>query len=670
MKSGGLERRCHWLSRNKTSKRPGAILFIDAEAEISRPDENREEHTFRLGVGCLAHYTEEEGLQSTEWRRFAEEEDLWGWVEELSTEHKRLLIISHNIDYDARVCRAFWFLPCLGWSPSYCVMAPSCTMFVWEREKHKIEMLDNMNWWQASVEQLGESVGLPKLKVDFDTVTEEDLYVYCKRDVEILVRLWQQWFEFLDTHDLGSFGITAAKQAFNGYRHKFMHEKIGIHNNSACAALSRESYHGGRTECFFVGKAPPGTYYKLDVNALYAAMMAWYPQPCKMVKVVQNVSVDFLDTLLNRYLAIAEVVVEARDPIYVKKISGRNAYPTGSFLTTLTTPELQVALINKEIQGVGQVALFEGADLFSEYVDYFTPLRAQYREQGDLARSRMCKLLRNSLQGKFGQVSHTQEIIGDAPLETVGVRRWLDAESGRTCVDWTFGGKVIRQYNGGEPWDSLPAIPAHVAAYGRVYMWSLINLAGRKHVFYIDTDGLIVDEVGFHNLAGVIDQGKIGWLKVEGTAENLEINAKKDYRFGDLRTLKGIKSDAVQLAPDLFEQWHFTTIKYAFMEQNLDGVRLRKVQRKQRYGRISGSIGKDGWVRSPHLHINPQDLFGYLANREEDRVWIWEFDTDWLKRTEALEHLVERATYEVALFAPQKPPYQPPPLFLEPVSTS
>lgn len=670
MKPGGLERRCHWLSRNKTSKRPETVLFIDAEAEINRPDEDREEHTFRLGVGCLATYTEEDGLQAQEWRRFAEEGDLWGWVEELSTEHKRLLIVSHNIDYDARVCRAFWFLPHLNWSPTYCVMSPSCTMFVWERGEHKIEMLDNMNWWQASVAQLGQSVDLPKLEVDFDTATEEKLFTYCKRDVEILVKLWRSWFQFLDTHDLGSFGITAAKQAFNAYRHRFMDEKIGIHNNSVCAALSRESYHGGRAECFFVGKAQPGTYYKLDVNALYAAMMAWYPQPRKLVKVIQNVSVDFLDTLLGQYLAIAEVVVEAREPIYVKQISGRNSYPTGSFLTTLTTPELQVALINNEVRGIGRVALFQGTDLFSEYVDYFTPLRAQYRENGDLARSRMCKLLRNSLQGKFGQVAHKQEVIGEAPLDTVEVRRWLDAESGRSCVDWTFGGSIIRQYHGGEPWDSLPAIPAHVAAYGRVYMYSLIRLAGRTHVFYIDTDSLIVDEAGFHNLSGVIDPGKIGWLKIEGIAEDLEINAKKDYRFGDLRTLKGIKSNAVQLAPDLFEQWHFTTIRYAFMEQNLDGVRLRKVQRKQHYGRISGTVGQDGWVRPPHLRLNPQDLLGYLANQEEDRTWVWEFNQDWLRRSGKLEKLGQQVTYEIALFAPRKSPSQPPPLSLEPVLAS
>ncbi len=668
MKRGGLDRRCHWLSRNKLSKRPEAILFLDAEAAIEQRSEKFQEHKFRLGAATFCAYSPERGLESVESRDFRDEIELWNWTEELSSQYKELLIVSHNIDYDARLCRAFFYLPRLGWSPSYCVMCRSCTLFVFERGDRKTTLLDNMNLWNSSLAQLGESVGLPKLSVDFEAATDEELLIYCRRDVEILVRLWRSWFAFLDRHNLGSFGITAAKQAFNAYRHRFMPTKIGIHDNALATGLARESYHGGRTECFFVGRAPPGTYYKLDANGLYAAMMAWYPMPHKLVKVIQNVSLDFLDYLLDRYLVIAEVVLEARRPIYVRKISGRNAYPTGTFFSTLTTPELQIARINDEIRGIGRVALYEPADLFSRYIGYFTPLRAQYRRHGDIARSRMCKLLRNSLQGKFGQLGHKQEIVGDAPLDKVAVRRWLDAESGRSCVDWTFGGKIIRQYNEGEPWDSLPAIPAHVSAYGRVYMWSLIELAGRDHTFYIDTDSLIVDEEGYRRLAGVIDPAKLGYLKLEGTAGELEIGAKKDYRFGDLRTLKGIKDSAVELAPDLFEQWHFTTIRYAFAVHDLDGVTLHKVEKQIRRGRIAGTVGKDGWVRPPHLHLNPQDLFGYLADQERNRVWVWEFDERWLKRVAALEHLQEQATYELALVPRRKAASQPPPLALEPAA--
>jgi len=668
VKVGGLERRCHWLAKNKGSKRPEAILFVDAEAAIARPDETVEQHSFRLGVGCLCVYDADAGLQESQWRDFRDEIDIWNWTEELSKQYEQLLIVSHNIDYDARLARAFFYLPRLGWSPSYCIMARSCTIFVFERDGHKITLADNMNWWRASLATLGESVGLPKLSVDFDTTSDEELLVYCRRDVEILVRLWRSWFAFLDEHDLGSFGITAAKQAFNAYRHRFMPCTIGIHNNAASASLSRDAYHGGRSEAFFVGRAPQGRYYKLDVNGLYAAMMKWYPMPTKLVKVVQNVSKEFLDNLLDRYLVIAEVVLEARNPVYVRPIAGRNAYPTGTFFTTLTTPELQIARINDEIRGIGRVAIFDPGGLFGSYIDFFTPLRQQYKAAGDVARSRMCKLLRNSLQGKFGQRGHKQEVLGDAPLDKVAIRRWVDAESGRRCVDWTFGGKVIRQYDEGEPWDSLPAIPAHVAAYGRIYMWSLVEAAGREHTYYMDTDSLIVDEEGYHNLAGNIDPAKLGLLKLEGVTGDLEIRAKKDYRFGDLRVVKGIKDSAVELAPDLFEQWHFTTLRYAFAAHDLDGVTLHRVQKQMRYGRVAGTVGEDGWVRPPHLHLNPQDLFGYLADQEADRVWVWEFDQAWLKRVEALEHLGQRATYELHALSPREAAQPPPPLRFEPLS--
>ena len=163
MTSGGLDRRCHWLSKNKLSKRPEAILFLDAEAAIEQRSEKLQEHTFGLAAATFCTYSAENGLESVESRDFLDEIEIWNWTEELSREHEQLLIVAHNMDYDARVCRAFFYLPRLGWSPSYCVMCSSCTLFVFERGERKITLLDNMNLWNSSLAQLGESVGLPKL---------------------------------------------------------------------------------------------------------------------------------------------------------------------------------------------------------------------------------------------------------------------------------------------------------------------------------------------------------------------------------------------------------------------------------------------------------------------------------------------------------------------------
>jgi hypothetical protein len=584
-------------------------------------------------------YSPEKGLDVIEYRNLASPKALWGWANDLSNAFENVLVVSHNIDYDARISRAFHYLPLAGFDPDFAVISQSCTYFEFTRGKHKLQLLDNLNLFPYPLADLGKSVGLEKLEVDFDTATDADLLVYCKRDVEILVAAWRRWLRFLDEHKLGNFGITIARQAFNAYRHTWMPVKIGIHDNEQATELERDAYRGGRCEVFYVGELRDDEYYKVDVNGLYAAMMAWYTYPRRLVKVIQNVQPQYLDHLLNEYLCIAEVALQVENPKFPVRTRNRNCYPTGSFVTTLSTPELQMALIDGEIVGVGRVALYEPADLFSRYIKWATELRAKYRSGGDYAQSQMCKLLRNTLHGKFGQRGYKQDVIGDAPLDEVGLRHWTNADTGEECLDLTFGGKVLRQLVQGEAYDSFPAIPAHVNAYGRVYMWSLIEMAGRDHVFYIDTDGLIVDRIGYERLAGMIDPGKLGYLKLEGVATDVEIRASKDYKFGGKNTVKGAKKSAVWEGDEVYSQWHFTTLKYAFRAHKLEGVTLHRVRRELRREITHGKVGADGWIIPPRLHISPTELRAMVAGQEHKNTWVWEFDQDWLKKVRQTDDL-------------------------------
>jgi hypothetical protein len=121
-------------------------------------------------------------------------------------------------------------------------------------------------------------------------------------------------------------------------------------------------------------------------------------------------------------------------------------------------------------------------------------------------------------------------------------------------------------------------------------------------------------------------------LKVEGVASDLEIRAKKDYRFGDLDVKKGIRSNAVEIGPREFEQWHFTRLRYAFRAKRLDGVILNKVRKKLTYGNVAGTILSDGRVRPPHLSIDRARLFDVRAIHDGPYSWVWEFNPDWLDR--------------------------------------
>jgi len=155
-------------------------------------------------------------------------------------------------------------------------------------------------------------------------------------------------------------------------------------------------------------------------------------------------------------------------------------------------------------------------------------------------------------------------------------------------------------------------------------------MAGRDHVFYTDTDSLIVDRVGMDRLQGMIDSTKLGYLKVEGIATDVEIRARKDYRLGDREIVKGIKHNAQDLGGNTFDQWHFTTLRYAFLSKRLEDVTLHKVRKELKRSVTGGTLGTDGWITPPHLRMGTDDVRSLVLGDERDRTWTWEFDQSWL----------------------------------------
>lgn len=628
MPSATIKRKCHWLRRNPTSRRPEWILFVDGESNVDPIHDKADLHTFRLGWACLCHYTTGQGLHVHGWYQILDLLDFWHTVSHLAADIKQLYVVSHNIDYDARVLHGFTILPGVGWPPDYIILSDSCHFFTFKADKCKISLLDNLNYWPMPLEEIGKEFDLPKQEADFATCTDDELSAYCHRDVEILVRAWQYWLSFLDEHDLGNWAITTAGQAWNAYRHRFMPCKIGIHNREDAILLERESYKGGRCEVWKLGRFLGGPFYKLDVNGLYAYVMREHPSPQKLVKVIVNVTPGYLAKLLDRYMVIADVYLDTDLPVYPLRIDGFNVFPVGSFRTCLTTLELKFGLEHDHIKAIGQCALYERKHLFKGFIKYFTPLRQAYKASGDTGRSLLCKMIRNALYGKFAQRGYSQETIADAPLDVVKVTKWVDAETGEKCIDWTFGGKVIRQTYHGEAEDSFPGIASHVAAAGRLLLWDYAQLAGQENVYYADTDSLIVNQAGYDALAAWLDPLKLGYLKVESQAQDLEIIAKKSYALGKDRTLKGVKKNATRTPDGKWKQTQFTSLKWAFASGTLEDVITYEVEKEEHATLYHGHVDDQNNVHPPTLS---QDAVAVAAivQPESHYAWTWWIDPVW-----------------------------------------
>ncbi|GAH80478.1 unnamed protein product, partial [marine sediment metagenome] len=191
---------------------------------------------------------------------------------------------------------------------------------------------------------------------------------------------------------------------------------IYIHNNEQAIELERNSYRGGRTECFYLGELKDDNYYIVDVNSLYPFVMRNNLYPVKYVKIYGKMCRKMLSDALNTSSIIAKVLIDTDEPVYAVR-RGRTVFPVGRFWVTLTTPELLYAIEHNHLIKVERAVIYEQANIFKSYVDRFYRLRQEFKSAGVAEYEELCKKMLNSLYGKFGQKAEVWEKIGECPNE-------------------------------------------------------------------------------------------------------------------------------------------------------------------------------------------------------------------------------------------------------------
>lgn len=585
----------HFLAPNKAKTFPTKIVVFDCETEAT-PVEGGMLHTLKLGVACFWRRRGDGEKDTYEWLTFTQEQEFWEWVERRTKSGYTVVLTSHNLGFDMLVLHAFMWLPSLGWDLRGYYSKGLTTICRFKKGSKRLRFVDNTNFFRGKLKDLGELVDLPKLEVDFEGVGDEELETYCRRDVAIVLALWEKWLSFLQLHDLGKWCWTLPSQALSSYRHRFMRFGILVHNCEEALELERQSYHGGRTEVLRVGEFTGGPFYKLDVNSMYPYVMRRSTYPVRLYKYSPRANVPYLRRLLEKYLVIAECLAETEEAAFPQYLDGWTCYPTGIFRGVFTTPELKHLLERGQIHEVYRLAYYAHQPIFGQYVDFFYNLKARYTEEGNKAFRSICKGFLNFLYGKFGQRGMEDKIIGTCPLDWMKTEEHFDWEA-QEWVDLVYlCGQVIERRKRGESYNSFPAIAAHVTANARLYLWHLIGLAGRNNVFYVDTDSLIVNQMGYKHLEPLAHPTRLGGLKVEGVSDYLEIRAPKDYTFGPNCYIKGIRDNAISLADGVYEQDKFPGLAGILRKGDCDDYVIERTVKRLAREIHSGEVTQGGHV--------------------------------------------------------------------------
>lgn len=590
-----INRRPHILKSEKTMAMPRHVIFFDTETWQNENENGSVRQSLRMGWACYYRRAYGRHLEKTEWFYFDNAIAFWCFIFEHTERKNRLWVIARNVAFDFTVVKGWTHLRKAGYKLKFFHNKGVCNIISVRNKSKSIVFLDSMNWFVESLAKTGERIGLPKLSIDFKTCTEKELKVYCKRDVEIEFENFKLFIKFLQVNKVARLCYTRGSTAMAAFLLNHYTTKIYIHNNEQAIRLERESYKGGRVECFYLGELKNDNYYMLDVNSLYPYVMRNNSYPVKYIKLLHKVTVSALGAYQDTRAITAQTLIETDEPVYAVR-RARCIFPVGRFWAVLTTPELKYALAKGHIKQVGDCVIYEQASIFKSYVDKFYAMRQEFKSAGVAEYDELCKKMLNSLYGKFGQKGEDWTKIGDCPNEPDREELVFNMNGKRVTKLRYLLGQLFSMTSVGECFDSFPAIAAHVTGYARMYLYSLMQEAGWGNYFYCDTDSLIVNEVGLCRLQKKIDKSLLGGLKIDSIGSTVLLRGLKDYSFAAKTVIKGIRKTAVCVKDGVYRQENWPSFRGLLRSGSPEEYNVETVTKHLTRKYYKGSVTNSGVV--------------------------------------------------------------------------
>ena len=572
-------RRAEALKATKRNHFPKRFLFLDTETTPRPITPKSWINCLKLGVAIYVELDKDANVKKRIIHQFKSVYEFLGIIAAHSQKKSRILCIGHNVAFDIEVLNLADIFTDLGCECDYPIRNGKTFLWRVELNRGSLLFLDTANYSATSLERLGEDIGIPKRKIDFDTCTDFQLLKYCLNDVKICEKFILEYIRFLLHNNMGEFKETIASQALTSYRYRFMKTAPVFHINDKVNEIEKYSYFGGRTEALRLGDLSGQTWYNLDVSSEYPAAMIKTKMPYQLIGVNSKiVSVAFKHHLDHAYL-IVDCTVETELPVFPVRAKIRQSggyltieilsnyapnqngykiiYPVGTYRTWLHHSEFIYAYERDLIKEIHGYVVYRAEDLFIDYVKTLYELKAQYAELGNESFRYMTKILLNALYGKWAQEYHVTELIAEIPDKRVSVTYGYSDRGSFSFTEINWFGKVYRTYQTGLSTYSFPAIAGAITSNARMILWEYREIAGHENVVYSDTDSLLTNVNGYEALKSHIAKGKLGKLELKGSSERLIIYGNKDYEFGSKITHKGIPSKARETEPWQWEYMHF-----------------------------------------------------------------------------------------------------------------
>lgn len=443
--------------------------------------------------------------------------------------------------------------------------------------------------------------------------------IECSSQLLELSAIWNTIHRAAVELRLGKHGLTAGSQALTGYRRTYYDGRIYCDANPKGLESVSRGYYGGRCECYQLGPVPSRTFY-VDIKSAYASVCRGISVPGRLQRAVEYPGGTAATDGTDYHRCIASVRIATPDPIYpYRRRNGRESlggdspgsrgaqsapsdtdiiYPVGRFYTTLPGPELSYAVAHGHVDRIYSLVEYTCEPLLQRWAERLMEYRELADVDDDMYMSSYVKSLLVGLVGKFGQRLKVWEYApGLQPLCPYG--EWVGSDERGLPIRYrSIAWHTQREVVGDWSYHAMPAIACWVTSQCRLWLWQLMQLAGLQHVYYCDTDGLIVDEQGYRAIMGIDDESDHGLYRLSQrwSTDHCEIRGYRYYVRDGIVTCAGYPHSAGQDAGDGQHYWHTASITECARGQAQPSTvsELRSYSRSDAYR--GGAVGADGRV--------------------------------------------------------------------------
>ena len=464
-------------------------------------------------------------------------------AEFLTDRYKRKIIFAHNAEFD--------LLTLFGNIYDYLDNKAIFNGKFISAKFGNVTFADSLNIFPFSLEKIGETIGLKKLEnkkvsgegLRTSNITKKDIE-YCERDCEIIFTALLGIFE-----SIGTIKITIASLAMFNFRNKYLLEKIVF---SELVDEFYESYYGGRTEVFKLGKCDAKCY---DINSMYSDIMRYINFPdIRLLKKETKVDVKYLLYILKYEEGLAKVRILHRDSYFgfLPYRSDKLLFPIGEFCTIINFNELRFALKQGVIEILSVDYIVHAPPmqtLFKEFIEehYKKRLIAQ-KEKNDLE-DYIHKYIPHSLYGRWAmRMKYETTYYNEIPFEFIAELEKTDqfhllktfSEVRDDCFLITENDKFINSFF------AIPTFSSYITSEGRINLLKALLENENNGILYCDTDSIFLEGKFTGQISNILGNWKLEDKKV------IEVRGLKNYSIIDEKgnekeIIKGVSKRAKKI---------------------------------------------------------------------------------------------------------------------------